>query len=375
MLRNICIDGDVMRDAPKSLHMHLSYAGLQALKNAQASNVLNAQNFSENDVTKFVAGVQKYQNHSFVVPDKKRSIVWQEGGVTLQKKMNIACGDDAPVVLLVPSLINDAEILDLLPQQSFLEFLGVENVNAYILDWGDVAEDEVATSLESLAENRLAMAIRHLCEMHGRSVHVLGYCLGGVLSVMAALNVGASLASLMCLATPWDFEAGEGRLRSRVQFFFQRPDINLHLQTRDVFMADWMHSVLATLNPDIVVQKFIRFAGMNGGASESLFVAVEDWLSSSVDLQMSLARDICENLIVGNGAHERIAAQDIECPVLVMASQSDKLVEYECAKMLHDRMQQSEMIIPSCGHIGMMAGRNAQAKVWKPFLEWVRIHS
>lgn len=375
MLSNICIDGDVMRDAPKSLHMHLSYAGLQALKNAQNSNVLDAQNFSENDVTQFVAGVQKYQNHSFVVPDKNRTVVWKEGGVTVQRKEDVACADDAPIVLLVPSLINDAEIFDILPHQSFFGFLGEENIRSFLLDWGDVGSDEVAVDLEYLAQHRLVVALRFLYEQYQRPVHVLGYCLGGVLASMAVLTAPDCVASLTCLATPWDFEAGEGTLRSRVQFFFQRPDIHLHLQTRDLFLADWMHSVLATLNPDIVVQKFIRFAAMDGGVSEELFVAVEDWLASSVDLKMSLARDICEGLIIGNDAQQRISAQDIACPVLVVASQKDKLVEFECAKMLRDHVQHSELIVPSCGHIGMMAGRHARAEIWQPFLNWVRMHS
>ena len=248
-------------------------------------------------------------------------------------------------------------------------------MHAHVLDWGDVAADECAVDLESLAVHRLAAAVEYLADEYGRAVHVLGYCLGGVLSVMAALRAKEHFASLTCLATPWNFEAGEGRLRSRVKFFFERPDINLHLQVRDVFAADWMHHVLATLNPEIVVQKFVRFAGMDGGAEEEIFVAVEDWLASSADMPMSLARDICEGLIIGNRAQADIAAANVACPVLVMASQNDKMVEFEAAKILHDLVPHSDLMMPSCGHIGMMAGRKARGEVWQPFVEWVRAHS
>ena len=40
-----------------------------------------------------------------------------------------------------------------------------------------------------------------------------------------------------------------------------------------------------------------------------------------------------------------------------------------------EMLQQVETIHPDSGHIGMMAGRNAEQKVWQPVLDWLQKNS
>lgn len=360
-----------MRDAPKSLHMHLSYAGIQALKNKKISPSFDAENISENQVLKFVSGVKKYQNYPFVIPCKDRKKIWESGAVSLQQKRSICVQDDTPIILLVPSLINNSEIFDLLQNKSFMGFLGDRGAATYMLDWGEVGYDKDVKNWDDLVHCKLVPAISYLSTTYKRKVHLLGYCLGGLLALGACSQLAEGVASLTCLATPWDFHAGEARLAQRIRFFFDRPDIRMYVENHDIFSSDWMHSLLATLNPEIVVNKFIRFAELENKELEKIFVAVEDWLASSTDLSMTLAHNIYKDMVVDNKVPSNIDMQQLKCPILIIASHKDKLVEFESARALYDLLPHASFIQPDCGHIGMMAGRNALQDVWVPFFEWI----
>jgi polyhydroxyalkanoate synthase len=49
----------------------------------------------------------------------------------------------------------------------------------------------------------------------------------------------------------------------------------------------------------------------------------------------------------------------------------DRLVPAASARALAEKLPQVSIIEPSAGHIGMVAGTNAQTALWRPFAAWV----
>lgn len=128
------------------------------------------------------------------------------------------------------------------------------------------------------------------------------------------------------------------------------------------------------------MKKFARFANMDVKSDEAqIFVAVEDWLNDGVPLPLGIANMAVQDWFLSNapcnGAWKidghKVEASQIKTPSLIVASSKDKLVDYESAYALYEQMNAAELLDPECGHVGMIAGRDAIATLWQPILEWV----
>jgi len=111
------------------------------------------------------------------------------------------------VVLAVPSLINRAHILDLTEDRSLLRALAAAGTRPLLVDWGAPGDLERGFSLTDYIAGRLEQALDRVLAEVGGPVVLLGYCMGGLLTVALALRRWRDLSGLVCLATPWDFHA------------------------------------------------------------------------------------------------------------------------------------------------------------------------
>jgi polyhydroxyalkanoate synthase len=59
-------------------------------------------------------------------------------------------------------------------------------------------------------------------------------------------------------------------------------------------------------------------------------------------------------------------------PALAMVPAADRIVPPKSALGLAERLPQCETMTPAAGHIGMMVGGSARAKVWDPLDAWLR---
>ena len=112
-----------------------------------------------------------------------------------------------PPLLIVFSLVSQSYILDLVPGNSFVEHLRDDGFDVFMVDWGIPGERDSRNGLEDYAERYLPAAIDRVCELTGSpDVALVGYCFGGLLTLMAAAaDPDLPLASLTTIATPVDF--------------------------------------------------------------------------------------------------------------------------------------------------------------------------
>ena len=112
---------------------------------------------------------------------------------------------DTPV-LLVPSLINRWEVLDLTAEKSLLRAMAAAGLRPYLVDWGTPNDEERRFDSEAYVA-RLERALAFLAKRARRAPAVLGYCMGGTLTVALAARQPRRVAGLALLAAPWDFHA------------------------------------------------------------------------------------------------------------------------------------------------------------------------
>src|ERR671929_2043845 len=113
-------------------------------------------------------------------------------------------------ILMVYALINRPYILDLMPGNSFIEYLVGEGFDVYMLDWGIPGDEDKDMSLEHYVMDYLPRAARKVMRTSGSEEFTLfGYCMGGTMSAMYASLFPERLKNLVLLTTPVAFPQEE----------------------------------------------------------------------------------------------------------------------------------------------------------------------
>jgi len=235
---------------------------------------------------RFLAGIELYRHHPYRRALADPPLVWQEGTTRL---LDYAPHGGAPV-LVVPSLINRAYILDLAPGKSLLRALAAAGLRPLLIDWGAPAALERSFDLTDYVAGRLEAAADAAAEVAGAPLAVMGYCMGGLLALALAARRPRLVRALALLATPWSFHAeraGQARMLGR----FATP-LALACAGLGELPVDLLQALFLSVDPLVSVRKFTRFAELpQDSAAARLFVALEDWLNDGVPLALPVARE------------------------------------------------------------------------------------
>lgn len=111
-------------------------------------------------------------------------------------------------VLFVMSLVSKPYILDLAAGQSFIEFLLKQGCDVYLIDWGVPRREDSHLRLDDYVLDFAPDCITRILADSGEpDLSIIGYCMGGLLTLMyAALHPQGPLKNLVCLTTPVNFE-------------------------------------------------------------------------------------------------------------------------------------------------------------------------
>ena len=328
-----------------------------------------------------LAGIAAYRRHPFrrELPDPP--VIWQEGGSRL---LDFSTGPPmrngpVPAVLFVPSLVNRAYVLDLLPGGSLLRFLAARGLRPLLLDWGWPGEAERRFTLTDYVSGRLERALDAATVAAGGPVVLAGYCMGGLLALAAALRRPEQVRALALLATPWDFWAGNEADHARA-LAGMLPALEPMLEAAGTLPVDAIQMLFAGLDPFAVAEKFRAFARLDqAGPRARLFVALEDWLHDGVPLAAPVARECLAGWYGANtpGRGEwHVAGLAVDPagwkgPAFLAIPARDRIVPPASAEALAALLPGAVAHRPAAGHIGMVAGSGAEGALWLPFLRWI----
>src|SRR5690554_3187947 len=203
----------------------------------------------------FLGAIAAYRRH----PYRRRLIdpptLWQVGATRLLDFGNPE--EERPPLLLVPSLVNRAYILDLMEERSFARWLATPEAaggfRPLLLDWGEPGEAESGFTLTDYIIGRLEAALDQVLAETGRPPLVLGYCMGGLFALALAQRRGQEMSGLALMATPWDFHAAPGQAGvARSALLSWSPVLEILGQ----LPVDAVQALFATLDPLTAVHKF-----------------------------------------------------------------------------------------------------------------------
>jgi polyhydroxyalkanoate synthase len=323
----------------------------------------------------FMRGVMDYHLHPYTrTMATQAEVVWRAGQSSLHDfGAPKGTTDSAPTILLIPSLINKAYILDLMPEQSLVHFLRTQGYRVFLLDWGSPVE-EAAFDFQAYLTQRLLPAALHIQSNLTGPLLTLGYCMGGIFALALAAQI--PLEGLILLATPWDFHAGP---QSSAQKNLLTSLATL-LENEPLLPADVLTSLFYTLHPEMIIEKFEKFTQWTDTDKKRLFVALEDWASDTVPLAKGMALDLIhgwlhDNLLLTGQwqvAGKPLQLQNMSTPTLVIHGEKDRICTPTMTAPLSAQLPQVTTASFPVGHTGLIVGSKAQNEVWPLINGWVR---
>src|SRR5579883_3519237 len=144
----------------------------------------------------FLSGLERYRHHPYRRAVAEPPILWQEGSTRL---LDYGPPEGQPL-LVVPSLINRAYILDLAPEKSLLRFLSGMGMRPLLIDWGRPGAVERDFTLTDYIAGRLEGAADAAAGATGGGpMALIGYCMGGLLALALAQRRPALVGAIALL--------------------------------------------------------------------------------------------------------------------------------------------------------------------------------
>jgi polyhydroxyalkanoate synthase len=324
---------------------------------------------------RFAAGIEAYRRHPYRRVMAEPPAIWQ-GGTT--RLLDYGPPDGAPI-LVVPSLINRAYVLDLAPGRSLLRSLSARGLRPLLVDWDRPGESERSLDLTGYVAGRLDQAFEAALAAAGGPVAIIGYCMGGLLALALALRRQRQVSGLALLATPWDFHTDQAAHGRWIAALAQIVDVGFGALGQ--VPTDILQTLFFLADPHLAIRKFSQFAELDPAGPAALnFVETEDWLNDGVPLALPVARECFAGWYGANDTlanRWKIAGQPVdparfERPALIAVPSRDRLVPPASALPLAARLPRVELLQPDLGHIGLVVGRRAPELVWPRLADWLR---
>lgn len=332
-----------------------------------------------------IEGIERYQAHPWTRPLADPPTVWSAGSARL-----LDYGAEAPPgatpIMVTPSLVNRAYILDLHPDRSLLRWLAGQGFRPLLLDWGLPEGPEQGFDLSAYFRDRLLPATEAAAELAGRPPAALGYCMGGAFAAALAARRPDLVSRLALIGAPWDFGNLSG-LGGAIAALAAREDpetISARLmglgEALGAVPVDALQLLFAALDPTLALRKFRRFAALAPDDPDvEIFAATEDWLNDGVTMAAPAARDVAIGWYMRNLTArgewildgEPVVPEAIEAPALAFCSVSDRIAPPDCAEALPRAIPGAGLRRPRTGHVGMIVGSSAERTVWRPLARFI----
>ena len=291
-------------------------------------------------------------------------------------------------VLLVPPLAAPALCFDLRRGNSMVEHLTALGYQTYLVDYGPISFDDRQLGVEHWVDEVIPGAAGSVLWDAGSDyVHIVGWCLGGIMSLLSVADGRIPAASVSLVASPFDFaqvrlmrpvrqlagltggaigtalyRALGGAPAPLVGAGFRLTSINRYL-TRPLVLASRMDDT-DFLAQDEAVERLMRsmlaYPGRTFGQLYHQFFRVNDLSDGRMRL-----------------TYREIDLRAVTAPVLAIAGLTDVLAPraavHHVGALLRDAADVRLETAPG-GHLGVLTGRAAERTTWRYVDEFMLEH-
>ncbi len=287
-------------------------------------------------------------------------------------------------LLMVPAMINRHYVLDLKPGRSLVEYLLSRGIDVYMLDWGVPGSEDRVLTWDHYITVYLHNVINHVRELSETGhISLLGYCMGGTMTVIYASLYPDVVQNLITLTAPVNFH-DEGLLSvwTRKEYF----DVNRVVDVLGNVPPHLMQSVFMMLKPMNQFSKLVNLADkLDDDEFVDLFFAMETWVNDNIPFPGEAFRQyirdcyqenlLCQNTMEIDG--QRVDLKRITAALLIIAAAKDHICPADSATILQDLVssEDKEVVVLPGGHVGIVAGGMALKKLWPTLADWLTARS
>jgi polyhydroxyalkanoate synthase len=284
-------------------------------------------------------------------------------------------------VLLVMATTNRGYIFDMVPGQSLVEFLLLRGYDVFMLDWEAPRPEDRALAMKDYVEDFVGGAIAEVQRTTGEhDVSLVGYCMGGVLSVLwSGLNHARGPRNLAVFTTPVDFRKMTlFQAWSDPRYF----DVDRLVDTLGMAPAEMLLTGFDMLRP--AGRASANFALLDNLWNEEFVKGhrmFDRWSNDMLPLAGEYFRETTKQLVWDNALIEgtmRVGGRAVEldkvaCPFLHVTAEHDHIVTTGASAPLIDMIGSAdkEQVVLKGGHVSLIAGPNAVKRMWPRLDHWL----
>lgn len=291
-------------------------------------------------------------------------------------RYHTSAAKNSPAVLVVFAAINKPEILELLPQDSFLGDLLDAELNVYLVEWQE-ANTKLSLSFSNYID-AINSSAEYIAHRHGNAkINLLGICQGGLMSCCYAA-MSNHIKNLILMATPIDFHQDDFIVANLIRRF----DLQL-TDDLNAIPGKWLTDFFISLRPfDLLGKKYLQLLERyEDKVWLEKFFRIEKWLHDTPNQHTGVFRELLEqffqrnNLIKGRIKinDEVVRLRNIKMPVLNIVAEHDHLIANSASLALPKYISSkdyTERSFPT-GHIGLFVSR-IRPRITQTIIRWLQ---
>ena len=279
-----------------------------------------------------------------------------------------------PPVLFIPAPVSRYFIIDLLPGRSFAGYVAAAGFDVYIADFGEPASEDRFCDLAYYVDGLVRRCVRHVSLLTGKPrISVVGYCLGGTLSLLYAALYPATVARLVLLTTTvdGDVQGGIPWVAHRMGLAGESYENPRLIPAAEV--KSWFE-MLAPGSNSIVGRIGDLWERLDDSPERLRDVrTMASWVDDVVPAPGRLLAELYQQFGPGRNGLMRGTARvgdraldlrSVTMPLLAVSAEKDLIAPPAGVDAIREVVPHAQVVRLQGGHVGIVAGR-AAAALWQ----------
>jgi polyhydroxyalkanoate synthase len=284
-------------------------------------------------------------------------------------------------VLLVPPLAAPARCFDLRRGCSVAEHLIALGYPTYLVDYGPIGFADRQLGLEHWVEDVIPNAVDAVREDAGGDceVQVVGWCLGGIMSLLSVAGQDLPVSSVALIASPFDFGKvrGAAPIRQLAELTGGRVVTALYQALGGAPAPLVSLGFQLTALDKRITKPLTLLRNIDDREMLAHIEAVDDYMAHMLAYpgrtfgqlyhRFFRVNDLADGCVAFDDG-EVIDLADVSVPVLVVAGSNDVLAPRDAVEHVVDLLPGSpdvRFMTSKGGHLGVLTGRGARDSTWR----------
>jgi polyhydroxyalkanoate synthase len=285
-----------------------------------------------------------------------------------------------PAVLFIPAPVSRYFIIDLLPGRSFAGHVAAADFDVFVIDFGTPTSEDRFADLTYYVDGLVRRSVRMVSTITGQpAINLVGYCLGGTLSLLYTALYPDTVARLVLLTTmvDGDVQGGIAWVAHRMGLEGESYDNPRLVPAAEV--KSWFE-MLAPGSNSLIGRVSDLWDRLDDPAARLRDVrTMATWVDDVVPAPGRLLAELYQQFgpgrnrlmtgtaTVGNRVVELAA---IRIPVLSVSAEKDAIAPPAGVDAVVKVVPQTEVLRLPGGHVGIVAGRTATS-LWQRTVDFL----